>query len=196
MKQFDNPEGATPLDPDELAGLKIKTITTRGELDRWEQENINHAIDWLSSRRNKSDMLNEVFVRKLHERMFGKVWEWAGEYRRTNKNIGVDKNRIAIELRYLLDDVKYWIDKKTYEPDEIAARFHHRMVFIHPFPNGNGRHARLIADTLLKDVLGQEPFTWGNGDLVHTGDVRHRYIQALKAADNHDYEPLKAFVRS
>lgn len=196
MKPFDNPEGATPLDPDELSGLKIKTITTRGELDRWEQENINQAIDWLLSRRNKTDMLNEAFVRKLHEKMFGKVWEWAGEYRRTNKNIGVDKTLIGIELRYLLDDIRYWVENKTYEPDEIAARFHHRMVFIHPFPNGNGRHARLIADTLLTDVLGQEPFTWGNGDLVYTGDVRHRYILALKAADNHDYEPLIAFVRS
>lgn len=196
MKQFDNPEGATPLDPDELAGLKIKTITTRGELDRWEQENISQAINWLTSRRNKSDMLNEAFVRKLHERMFSKVWEWAGEYRRTNKNIGVDKARIGIELRSLLDDVWYWGENKTYEPDEIAARFHHRMVFIHPFSNGNGRHARLIAEALQKDLLGQEPFSWGNGDLVHTGDVRQRYIQALRAADNHDYEPLKAFVRS
>nr|WP_321487808.1 mobile mystery protein B [uncultured Draconibacterium sp.] len=99
-------------------------------------------------------------------------------------------------LRYLLDDVQFWVDNNTYEPDEIATRFHHRMVFIHPFPNGNGRHARLIADTLLTDVMGLEPFTWGNGDLLHTGDVRHEYIEALRAADNHDYEPLKAFVRS
>lgn len=195
MKQFDNPEGTTPLDPDELEGLKIKTITTRGELDRWEQENINSAIDWLSSRRNKADILNEAFVRKLHERMFGKVWTWAGTFRRTNKNIGVDKTVIGIELRYLLDDVKYWVENKTYEPDEIATRFHHRMVFIHPFPNGNGRHARLIADVLLTDVLGLEPFTWGNGDLVHTGDVRQHYIEALRAADGHDYELLKTFVR-
>lgn len=193
--QFNNPEGATLLDPDELEGLKIKTITTRGELDRWEQENINAAIEWLSSRRNKADILNESFVRKLHEKMFGKVWTWAGMFRRTNKNIGVDKTLIGIELRNLLDDVKYWIENKTYEPDEIAARFHHRMVFIHPFPNGNGRHARLIADVLLTDVLGLEPFTWGNGDLVHTGDVRHHYIEALRAADGHDYEPLKTFVR-
>lgn len=195
MKQFDNPEGATPLDPDELEGLKIKTITTRGELDRWEQENINAAIDWLSSRRNKADILNEAFVRKLHERMFGKVWTWAGTFRRTNKNIGVDKTVIGIELRYLLDDVKYWVENKTYEPDEIATRFHHRMVFIHPFPNGNGRHARLIADVLLTDVLGLEPFTWGNGDLVHTGDVRQHYIEALRAADGHDYGLLKTFVK-
>lgn len=195
MIQFNNPEGATPLDPDELEGLKIKTITTRSELDRWEQENINAAIDWLSSRRNKAEILNESFVRKLHEKMFAKVWTWAGTFRSTNKNIGVDKTLIGIELRNLLDDVKYWIENKTYEPDEIAARFHHRMVFIHPFSNGNGRHARLIADVLLTDVLGLESFTWGNGDLVHTGDVRHHYIEALRAADGHDYGPLKTFVR-
>lgn len=195
MKQFDNPEGATPLEPDEIEGIKIKTITTRSELDRWEQENINSAIDWLSSRRNKTDILNELFVRKLHEKMFGKVWAWAGIFRRTNKNIGVDKNIIGIELRYLLDDVQYWIKNNTYEPDEMATRFHHRMVLIHPFPNGNGRHARLIADVLLKDILKLEPFTWGNGDLIHTGDIRKHYIEALRAADKHDYELLKKFVR-
>ncbi|NLD46311.1 MAG: mobile mystery protein B [Clostridiaceae bacterium] len=194
--QDDLPKGATKLSEEEMEGLKIKTITTRGELDRWEQQNIGEAMDWLDKRKNKSNILNEAFVKKLHERMFDKVWDWAGTFRKTDKNIGVDKHRIAIELRQLLDDTQYWIDNKTYEPDEIAARFHHRLVHIHCFPNGNGRHSRLMTDTLLTDVLGKEPFTWGNGDLIHEGDVRDIYISCLRFADGHDYSPLKRFVRS
>ncbi len=196
MKQFDNPPGATPLEQEELEGLKKKTITTRGELDRVELENIADAITWLDKRKNKSAILNEEFIRKLHTQMFGKVWKWAGSFRNTNKNIGVDKHQIGIELRYLVDNVNYWIENKTYEPDEIAVRLHHRIVAIHCFPNGNGRHARLIADTLLTDVFNLEPFSWGTGDLTGAGDIRNKYIKALRAADKHDYEPLKEFVRS
>ena len=196
MKQEDLPKGATPLDNDELEGLKIKTITTRGELDRWEQQNIGDAMDWLENRKNKSDILNEGFITKLHEKMLGKVWEWAGSFRKTDKNIGIDKYRIGIELKNLLDDTQYWIDNKTYESDEIAIRFHHRLVQIHCFPNGNGRHSRLMTDTLLTDILDQKPFTWGSGNLLAEGDVRDTYINALYSGDHLDYEPLKNFVRS
>lgn len=196
MRQDNLPVGATPLDPDDLEGLKIKTISTRGELDRWEQQNIGEAMDWLQTRRSRSNILNEGFVKKLHAKMLDKVWDWAGEFRDSDKNIGVDKHRIGVELRRLLDDTKYWIDNHSYEPDEIAARFHHRLVFIHCFPNGNGRHSRLMTDTLLTDVLGKEPFTWGSGDLIHQGNVRNAYINALRSADNHDYKPLMEFVRS
>lgn len=141
MSHFEYPEGATPLDPDEMEGLKLSHITTRGELDRWEQENINDAMDWLQ-RRRKSDVLNETFVLKLHIQMFGKLWNWGGKYRQSGKNIGVDRTTISVELRKLLGDVHYWIENDTYGSDEIAARFHHRLVAIHLFPNGNGRHAR------------------------------------------------------
>lgn len=196
MNQEDLPKGATPLDPDEMEDLKIKTITTRGELDRWEQQNIGEAMDWLESRKNKSEILNEDFVKKLHDKMLNKVWAWAGNFRKTDKNIGVDKYRIGVELKILLDDTKYWIDNDTYEPDEIAARFHHRLVKIHCFPNGNGRHSRLITDTLLSDVLNKEPFTWGNGNLSIEGDIRDTYINALRSADNNDYGPLIKFVRT
>lgn len=196
MKQEDLPKGPTPLDPDEMEGQKIITITTRSELDRWEQQNIGEAMDWLDTRKNKADILNEDFVKKLHEKMLGKVWEWAGSFRKTDKNIGVDKHWIGVELRNLLDDTQYWIDNKTYESEEIAIRFHHRLVQIHCFPNGNGRHSRLLTDTLLTDILDRKPFTWGNGNLSAEGDVRDTYINALCSADNHDYEPLKEFVRS
>lgn len=196
MKQEDLPKGATPLDPDEMEDLKIKTITTRGELDRWEQQNIGEAMDWLDSRKNKSEILNEDFVKKLHDKMLNKIWAWAGSFRKTNKNIGVDKYRIGVELKTLLDDTKYWIDNNTFESDEIATRFHHRLVKIHCFPNGNGRHSRLMTDTLLFDVLDKEPFTWGNGNLSVEGDVRDTYINALHSADNNDYGPLMKLVRS
>jgi Fic-DOC domain mobile mystery protein B len=196
MKQNDLPPGATKLEPDEMEGLKLKHITTRGELDRWEQQNINEAMDWLEQRKNKSEVLNEEFVKNLHEKMLDKVWTWAGTYRKTNKNIGVDKHMIGIELHQLMDDVNYWIEKKIYPEDEIAVRLHHLLVKIHCFANGNGRHARLMADTLLTDVLGKEPFTWGNGDLTKEGDVRKLYIDALVSADSNDYEALKKFVRS
>ncbi len=196
MKQTDLPIGATPLDPDEMAGLKLKHITVRGELNRWEQENISEAMDWLDKRKNKAEILTEEFVKKVHERMFYKVWTWAGSFRRSGKNIDVDWTRIGVDLRQLLDDVKYWIEHKTYPVDEIAVYFHHRLVKIHPFPNGNGRHARLMTDILLSDVLGQKPFTWGNGDLNEEGDVRKRYIDALVLADDHNYIALKQFVRS
>lgn len=196
MNQKDLPKGASPLDPDEMDDLKIKIITTRGELDRWEQQNIGDAMNWLDSRKNKTKILSEDFVKKLHNKMLGKVWAWAGSFRKTNKNIGVDKYRIRIELKILLDDTRYWIDNNTYETDEIAARFHHRLVKIHCFPNGNGRHSRLMTDTLLSDVLEKEPFTWGNENLSVEGDVRVTYINALRSADNNDYGPLIKFIRT
>lgn len=195
MKALEYPRGATPIDPEELEGLRLSHVTTREELNRWEHENISEAMRWLERRRQKAEILNEEFVRALHKRMLGKVWRWAGQFRRTNKNIGVHWAQIPLELKPLLDDTKYWIEHETYSPDEIAARFHHRMVLIHPFPNGNGRHARLIADVLLVDVLRREPFTWGKTDLNTAGNVRDAYIAALRAADNHDYNPLLDFVR-
>lgn len=127
--------------------------------------------------------------------MFGRVWKWAGTYRRTGKNIGVDAYRISMEPRQLLDDVRYWIEHDTYLPDEIAARFHHRLVWIHLFPNGNGRHARTATNLLLK-TLGQPRFTWGRKNLVDANETRQAYVDALRKADHHDYEPLLNFVRS
>lgn len=193
---FEEPEGATPLDPDEAEGLKIAHISTREELNRWEQENIAQAYRWCERRRNKKNVVSEEFLIALHKQMLGKVWLWAGEFRRSDKNIGVDWRQIHIQLRQLVDDVNYWIEQETYSPEEIAVRFHHRLVQIHLFPNGNGRHARLATDRLLIDVFGLEPFTWGNANIDRQGDVRSQYIQALRQADNHDYSELIAFVRA
>lgn len=195
MMTFEYPDGATPLDPNEIDGLKLKHITKRAELDRWEQVNIQDAISWLE-RRRKSNILNEAFICQLHEKMFGKVWKWAGEFRRTEKNIGVSWVRIPTELKMLLDDVNYWIENKTYPADEIAYRFHHKLVWIHLFPNGNGRHARMMADLLLEEMLEVEQFSWGSQNLTDAIDTRRKYIEALRKADNQDYAPLATFVRS
>lgn len=190
---LDYPPGATPLDADELASLIPSHITTQGELNEWEQLNILQGEAW--ARRQRKEILDEAFLRQLHKQMFGETWRWAGEFRKSDKNIGVDWLKIGVELRKLLDDVHYQIEHAAYPPDEIATRFHHRLVAIHPFSNGNGRHARQMAD-LLVERLGQPRFTWGSRSLTNAGETRLRYIAALQAADARDYVPLLAFVRS
>jgi len=188
------PEGATPLSADEIVGLKHKHVTTRNELDQLEQANIQSGLEWLKRTRNK-DMLNETFVRELHKQLFGDVWKWAGTFRRTEKNIGVDPLQIPEKLRMLLDDLRYWIANKTYSPEEIAIRFHHRLVSIHLFPNGNGRHARIMADALLTKVLEKKPIDWAGGhDLQAIGARRKEYIAALRQADGGNYAPIFAFA--
>lgn len=122
MDKLEYPEGATPLDADELAGLKLPHVTTRDQLDHLEQANIQEGLRWLERRRNKKDVLHEGFVRELHRRLFGEVWSWAGTFRATEKNIGIDPHQIGLQLRHLLDDVAYWIENKTYAPAEIAVR--------------------------------------------------------------------------
>ncbi|MGB2692683.1 MAG: mobile mystery protein B [Thermodesulfobacteriota bacterium] len=189
------PEGATPLDSDELEGLKYKHITTKGELDQLEQGNIQMGLVWLSRSRNP-DLLSEEFIRKLHKQLFGDVWKWAGKFRTTGKNIGVDAAQIGVQLRMLLDNTKYWIENETYPAEEIAIRFHHRLVYIHLFPNGNGRHARIMADALLTKLMKKKPIDWAGGyDLQLMINVRRKeYIAALRAADNNDYSLLFAFA--
>ena len=186
-------EAATPLTPDERAQLVPTYITNRNQLNEAEQKNIADADLWAFSRRR--DVLSEAFLLSLHRRMLRGVWTWAGVLRQTERNIGIAPWRIAVELRNLLDDARYWIEHETFPTDEIAARFHHRLVFIHPFANGNGRHARLAAD-LLVVRLGRQRFTWGGSSLVSPDETRARYVSALKAADAHDIGPLLAFARS
>ncbi|QYZ64681.1 MAG: mobile mystery protein B [Gammaproteobacteria bacterium (ex Lamellibrachia satsuma)] len=186
-------DASTPLSPEELEGLIPSYITLRSELNEAEQANILEAEEWAFNR--KRDVLSEKFLNDLHKRMFGRVWKWAGKYRRTGKNIGVDAYRIPLDLRQLLDDVRFWIENGTFPSDEIATRFHHKLVWIHLFPNGNGRHARTATDLLLV-ALGQLRFTWGRENLVDANETRQAYVDALRAGDQHDYEPLLAFVRS
>ncbi len=195
MMNFDYPPGATPIDADEAEGLLLPHITNRAELDRWEQDNIVEAETW-AFRRKPGDLLSMDFACRLHKKMFGTVWQWAGTFRRRDKNIGVEWWTIRSSLKNLLEDVKVWTEQTVYPPDEIAARFHHRLVAIHLFANGNGRHARLMADLLLVHILERPRFSWGSEHLAQAGECRAHYISALQAADQHDYGPLLGFVRS
>jgi Fic-DOC domain mobile mystery protein B len=185
-------DASTPLTHEELQGIRLSYVTLRHELNDAEQANILEATERARRRRF---VLDEKNLNRLHQEMFGNVWDWAGKFRTTNKNIGVPYHEIPQDLRALLDDCNYWLTQGTYPPDEIAARFHHRLVQIHLYPNGNGRHARLAAELLLESI-GRPAFTWGSANLMGAGEPRTRYIAALKSADAHDYAPLFAFVRS
>ncbi|MGE3758711.1 MAG: mobile mystery protein B [Pseudobdellovibrionaceae bacterium] len=190
--------GATPLDLDEIAGLIPSDISTQGQLNQAEQQNILRGELWCFGKK-QNNILNEAFVKRIHKKMFGDVWRWAGSFRKSNKSIGIDWHQIPIELHKLLDDTKYWIEHETYEWIELATRFHHRMVWIHPFPNGNGRFSRTFTDLLLV-TYQQERFSWGSltdsGNLEDQGPMRERYIAALKDGDQKKYKKLMGFVVS
>ena len=195
--EFDDINGKTLLDQDEKEELKIKSITTRQELDEFEQQNIEKALLWLRRKKlSAEEILSEKFVKELHRRMYADVWKWAGEFRQTNKNIGIDKHKIAIELKQLLDDGLYWIQHNSYSDAEIAIRIKHRIVQIHCFANGNGRHSRLMADIMMEKIFHQPPFTWGATNLIKKGDPRSAYLQALKKANAGDYRELIKFAGS
>jgi Fic-DOC domain mobile mystery protein B len=186
-------EAATALTSEETLGLIPSHIAYRSELNAAEQANIMRAQTWAQSRRR--DLLSEKFVKNLHRQMLGDVWRWAGKFRDSERNLGIAHWEIPVALRILLDDTKAWIEYRTYPADEVAVRFHHRLVQIHPFPNGNGRHSRLMADLLVMQ-LGGERFSWGRASLSDAGATRMRYIEALKACDRQDAGPLLAFARS
>jgi Fic-DOC domain mobile mystery protein B len=194
IANLEYPPGATPLDPNELAGLKHKHITTQAELNELEQANIQSGLLWLS--RQKDDVLTDSFAVELHKQLFGDVWDWAGSFRKTGKSVDfVDAIQIPIELRKLMDDARYWADHKTYTPIEAAVRLHHRLTQIHPFTNGNGRHARIMADVMLERIYGAPAIDWAGGyNLQKMNERRGAYIAALKAADKGDISPLMKFV--
>lgn len=189
--------GQTPLDEDEKEGLLIPTIATREELDEFEQQNIEEALQWILTRSFKTEpILTEKFICNLHRRMYGSVWSWAGKFRKTDKNLGIDKWQIPVALKTLCDDSLFWVRNKTYSPEEIAIRFKHRIVSIHCFSNGNGRHSRLIADIIINKIYDLPMFSWGTGDLVYQGDTRSTYLKAVKEADNDLFQPLIEFASS
>lgn len=189
--------GQTPLDEEEKRDL-IPSLVTREDLDAFEQENILEARKWVMQKSvlSKLDIFSEKFLLNLHKRMYGHVWKWAGTFRKTNKNIGVDKIYLATELHTLLGDAQYWLEHKTYPISDLAVIFHHRLVKIHLFPNGNGRHARMVADVIVAKFGGDKLSWGGNSDLTKPDDIRTRYIAALREADGGNYEPLLEFAKS
>ena len=189
-----DPRGATPLSPDDMHGLRLPHVTTSGQLDELEQANIEQGLLWLA-RRRRGDILDDAFVRTLHKRLFGDVWKWAGTHRLRETNIGIAPHDIPMQLRLLLDGARVWHEENVYPPVQAAVRFHHRMVQIHPFPNGNGRHARIAADEFLKRYFDHPPIEWASGyDLQHDNERRNAYLQALRRADGGAFEALFQFV--
>jgi len=186
---------ATPLEPDEIKGLKLSHITSRGQLDFWEAQNISQAQIWARGLRHK-DFFTPQFLCTVHKKMFADIWVWAGKYRKTEKNLGVLPHLIETEVYALCEEANGWLPYNAYGPDEFAARFHHRLVAIRPFSNGNGRHSRVVADLILEKIFGKPPFSWGGKNLVEATKTRQAYIQSLKDADDHDYSRLLSFVRS
>jgi Fic-DOC domain mobile mystery protein B len=187
--------GATPLDPDEAAGLLPKHIADKGQLNQWEQANIVAASQWAFAVAARADLLSDDFARELHRRMFNQTWRWAGQYRHSDKNIGVDWVQVPTQVRDLLADARYWLEHATWPKVEAVVRLHHRMVAIHPFPDGNGRHARLLADLLMMK-LSQPALTWGRGNLANAAALRATYIAALQRAGAGELGPLVDFAQS
>jgi Fic-DOC domain mobile mystery protein B len=195
--EFQSNKGQTPIDEEEKEDLLLRTISTRGELDDFERRNIDQAIKWsLNNSFSSDEILSIAFINELHRRMFSVVWDWAGTFRRSNKNIGVDKFIIEQELLKLTEDCRYWIANKVYPEDEIAVRYKFRMVSIHPFPNGNGRHSRICGDILVSHVLSRPVFPWGGKRIEEVGETRRKYLQALYEADQGDVGALLEFARS
>lgn len=189
-------DGATPIDDDEKHGLIPRHLQTQDELNAFENLNIAQAMPGAYKQKN---LLTINFLKALHKRMFGNVWRWAGQFRKTQKNIGVEAYRIESELYQLCGDTEFQIQHQSFNQDEIAVRCHHRLVFIHAFVNGNGRHARLMSDLLIQK-LGNQVFSWGSktynhNDLSSLNNMRKAYILALKEADRGSYEPLLKFSR-
>ena len=195
--EIDYAYGQTKLSEVESEGLKIATITLREELDIFEQQNIQEAIEWTIAKKLDSDKLFSVdFTLQLHKRMYGKVWKWAGKFRQSEKNIGVTYYTISVELQTLLDDAKFWFKNETFTPEVLALTFKHRLVSIHCFPNGNGRHSRLMADLIMEKLYDGRYFTWGGGSLIQDDQKRKNYITALKKADLGNLEELMVFART
>ncbi len=190
-------DGQTPLSEEEKEGLLIKTVTTHGELDEHEQLNIEKAVEWtIKTKFKKDQILTEGFIKMLHKKMLGKVWSWAGNFRKSEKNIGVKWVMIGIELKALLDDTKYWIENGTYPNDEIAIRFKHRLVNIHCFPNGNGRHSRIMADVMMESIFNENAFSWNQSNMVKADQTRRNYITAIREGDKGNIQSLLDFAKS
>lgn len=187
--------GQTPIDEEEKEGLRIPSITTREALDEFEQLNIEKAVEFFMLRRSftMQKILTAPFVLGVHKKMFSDVWKWAGTVRKSNKNLGVDAIYVIPRLHQLLGNCSYWIANRMYSDEEIAVRFKHELVSIHIFPNGNGRHSRLMGDIVMKHVFGKPRFSWGQKEWAHKQNVRDAYLQALRKADNGDYHDLVAF---
>jgi Fic-DOC domain mobile mystery protein B len=180
--------GETPID--DVSGLKIKGIRTRKELNILEAENIrNVVVKYLAVKPSRRTARFDVaWARRLHKEMFGDVWKWAGQFRTEDLNIGVAWHQVETSLQNLLDDLKCWLQHGTGLLDQ-AVMLHHRAVQIHPFRNGNGRWARMLANIWLRRH-DHPPTEWPEETVGAQSTIRDEYIKAIRLADEGDYGPL------
>jgi Fic-DOC domain mobile mystery protein B len=187
------PSGATPFDVD---GLRLTHLRTREAIYDAEAENILLAYQKYLRRRLSPNRawFTEGFVRQVHRDMLGAVWEWGGRYRETELTIGVPAHQIREEIAKLCDDRLFWDKDKNMPIIERAARLHARLAWIHPFRNGNGRHARLITDIFLYSHRHALP-EWPHSELIQEGTPREEYLVAMKQADRGNFESLITFTK-
>jgi Fic-DOC domain mobile mystery protein B len=187
----ETPSANSVITPEERA-LLLPSLSTRAQLNEVERLGINAARVWAlrATVLQRGDLLTEAFSRELHRRMFGGIWRGAGRYRTTGREPGWEPHRIAEGVGMFLDDTDGWLRFSTYPVHEAAVRLHQRLVAIHPWSNGNGRHARLMADVVVASH-GEKPLTWGSRD---PESARRRYAEALRAAETGDVAPLLQFA--
>lgn len=197
---LNQPYGATPVDEESREQLQPPHhgIKTLAELNALEAGNIARGLLWLRLELpSTDDLLDQYVLRQVHRYMFGDVWTWAGAIRVREMSIGIAPDQIQEQWKMILDDTKWHVENRTWSPAETVLRAHHRTVQIHPFVNGNGRHARLIADELAESLgLGPDAFSWGRQLDVDTGDMRAEYLSALRRMDEDrdDAGPLVEFA--
>lgn len=195
---IENPEGATPLSPDDMLGLKHKHVDTREQLNELEAANILQGQIWASTLKKPTldSIFDRAFVTNLHKALFGDVWEWAGIFRQRQLNIGIDPKNIPVDLHNFLEDAKCWVEFKHYDNLELSARIQHRLVQIHPFVNGNGRHSRIFTDIVRVYLLGEKPMKWAYAKLEDLTEERSSYITGLRKADEGDFSVFIKYLQS
>jgi Fic-DOC domain mobile mystery protein B len=187
-------DGSTPLDHDQIKGIRFAHLTTMGELDELEDENIQRGLEWLNHQKTK-DYLSIEFLCKLHEKLFGEVWKWAGKFRTVEVNISKYRHHdVRPQLHNFFEDIKLWISGGKMSWDEISAEMHHRLVTIHPFPNGNGRTTRIFTEYVQKRNQ-QQVTSWGSTRKIDQKKRRDDYIKALRLADIGDFRALIDFMK-
>lgn len=183
---------------EDISDLLLRHLTTRESRNTVELETIGRAYDKYVFRGRKKNAgnkwLTEEYIRQVHRDMFGGIWNWAGKYRQVNLNIGITWSQIPEQITVLCDDFVFWNTTQSAMPIlEVAARLQNRLTHIHPFKNGNGRHARLITDIFLRSQDHPLP-KWPQIQLIEHGDaVRREYIAAMKQADMGNFDPLITF---
>lgn len=193
----DDPQGATPLSPDDLLGLKLPHVQTRAQLNEIEAANILQGQNWVSSLKvlTLDDIFSRDFVIALHKNLFGDIWQWAGTFRLRELNIGVEPKNIPIDLHNFLEDAKCWLEFKHFSDLELSARIQHKLVQIHPFVNGNGRHARIFTDIVRVFLLNKKPLRWAKAKLEDMTTERAAYIAGLRKADGGDFSEMVDYLK-